>query len=186
MRTNTEIPDNRRGIRLNDIMQPNPTTISMGSTTDKAAALMCRNEVGSCIVTQKGIPKGIVTEQDFNCKVMAKNLLPGSVRVEDVMSSPLITVSEDMPVSEAAKKMIAHKVRRLPVTNAEGTVTGIVTVRDLLGVTNEINEIMSELLVINRPDDRFGMCAVCGAMAADLMPIDGNLVCQNCREQERI
>ena len=89
MRTNAEIPENRRGIRLIDIMQPNPTTITVGSTTDKAAALMCCDDVGSCIVTQNGIPKGIVTEQDFNCKVMAKNLLPGSVRVEDVVSSPL-------------------------------------------------------------------------------------------------
>lgn len=91
-----------------------------------------------------------------------------------------------MQVSQAAKKMIAHKVRRLPVTNAKGAVTGIVTVRDLLGVTNEINEIMTELLVINRPDDKLGMCAVCGAMSADLMPVDGHLVCPTCREQERI
>ena len=65
-----------------------------------------------------------------------------------------------MPVSVAAKKMIEHKVRRLPVTNEKGQVTGIVTVRDLLGVTNEINEIMTELLVINRPDDKSVMSGV--------------------------
>ena len=45
---------------------------------------------------------------------------------------------------------------------------------------------MTELLVINRPDDKSGMCGVCGAMSADLVPIDGVLVCPNCREQERI
>lgn len=185
MRINTEIPDNRGNIRLREIMRQNPTLISIGSTTAEAAALMCRDDVGSCIITKNGIPKGIVTEQDFNCKVMAKNLLPGSVRVEDVMSSPLITVDEEMQVSAAAKKMIEHKVRRLPVTNANGKLTGIVTVRDLLSVTNEINEIITELLVINRPDDKNGMCAVCRSMSADLMPIDGVLVCPNCREQER-
>ena len=95
---------------------------------------------------------------------MAKNLLPGSVRVEDVISSPLITVSEEMP----------------PVTNENGKVTGIVTILDLLGVTNEI---MTELLVINSQYDRDG---VCGAISADLMPVDGVLVCPNCREQEWI
>lgn len=186
MRIQSDSPVNRGDIRLIEIMRPDPTLISIGSTTAEAAALMCRDDVGSCIITENGNPKGIVTEQDFNCKVMAKNLLPGSVRVEDVMSSPLITVGEEMPVSVAAKKMIEHKVRRLPVTNENGKVTGIVTVRDLLGVTNEINEIMTELLVINRQDDKNGICGVCGAMSADLMPVDGVLVCPNCREQERI
>ena len=85
-----------------------------------------------------------------------------------------------------AKENDGDKVRKPPVTNEKGQVTGIVTVRDLLGVTNEINEIMTELLVINRPDDKSGMCGVCGAMSADLVPIDGVLVCPNCREQERI
>lgn len=186
MRIHSDIPDNRGDIRLIEIMRPDPTLISIGSTTAEAAALMCRDDVSSCIITENGSPKGIVTEQDFNCKVMEKNLLSGSVRVEDVMSSPLITVDEEMPVSVAAKKMIEQKVRRLPVTNADGNVTGIVTVRDLLGATNEINEIITELLVINRPDDKSWMCGVCGAMSADLMPIDGILVCPNCREQERI
>lgn len=186
MRPTTEIRNNPGEIRLIEIMQQNPTSISIGATTAEAATLMCKDDVGSCIITEQGTPKGIVTEQDFNCKIMAKNLLPASVRVESVMSSPLITVSEEMSVAEAARKMILHKVRRLPVTNATGEVTGMVTVRDLLGVTSEINEIITELLVINRQDDKNGMCSVCGAMSADLMSIDGMLVCPNCREQERI
>ncbi|HJJ88876.1 MAG TPA: CBS domain-containing protein, partial [Methanocorpusculum sp.] len=157
-----------------------------GSTTVEAARLMCRDDVGSCIITENGRPRGIVTEKDFTCKVMSKNLLPGVVRVENIMSIPLITVNEEMSVSVAAKKMIEHKVRRLPVTNADGNVIGIVTVRDLLGVTNEINEIMTELLMINRSCDKSDICGVCGVMSEDLMLVDGILLCPNCHAQERI
>ena len=176
----------RGEIQLKEIMQLDPITIDINATTADAAAAMCKNDVGSCIVLRGKSPVGMVTEQDFNCKVMAKNMLPGSVRVGDVMSSPLITVQEHMLTAEAAKIMIKHKVRRLPVTGADGNVTGIVTVRDLLGVTNELNEIMAELIAINRPDERTGRCAVCGMISGDLVPVDGMLVCPNCREQERI
>lgn len=186
MKSNTNPGTISGDIQLREIMSMNPTTIDISASTAAAAAAMCADEVGSCIVTENGEPVGIVTEQDFNCKVMAKNLLPGSVPVKDVMSSPLITVREEMQVSEAARIMIEHKVRRLPATGKDGNVTGIVTVRDLLGVTNEVNEIMTELIDINRPDERIDRCAVCGNMSADLLPVDEMLVCPNCREQERI
>ncbi|MDR3102250.1 MAG: hypothetical protein LBU24_03335 [Methanocalculaceae archaeon] len=63
--------------------------------------------------------------------------------------------------------MIEHNVRRLPVTSAKGNVTGIVTARDRLSITNEINEIMTEHnLTINRPDNKNGRCSVCGARSA--------------------
>lgn len=181
---NTEIAQGE--IQLKEIMQPDPTTIDINATTADAARSMCKHEVGSCIVLKNNQPVGIVTEQDFNCKVMAKNLLPGSVKVSDVMSSPLITVQEHMLTTEAAKLMIKHKVRRLPVTGQNGRVTGIVTVRDLLNVTAELNEIMSDLIAINRLDERPDRCAYCGRISNDLLPVDGSLVCPACRELEQI
>lgn len=56
MRIHSDIPDNRGDIRLIEIMRPDPTLISIGSTTAEAVALMCRDDVGSCIITENRAP----------------------------------------------------------------------------------------------------------------------------------
>ncbi|MDD3621076.1 MAG: CBS domain-containing protein [Methanofollis sp.] len=173
-------------VPLKEIMRVNPTTIEAEATVAKAAAHMCRDEVGSCIVLSGNIPTGIVTEQDINCKVVAKDLKPSSVYVREIMSTPLITIETKRTVGEAAQMMIQHRVRRLPVVE-DGKVTGIVTVRDLLSVANELNEVMTDLLVINR-DESFamGVCDRCGQMSDNLIQVDSMLLCEECREEERL
>jgi predicted transcriptional regulator len=173
-------------VPLKEVMRGNPTTIEAEATVAKAAARMCRDEVGSCIVLSGNIPIGIVTEQDMNCKVVAKDLKPSSIYVREIMSTPLITIESDMTVGEAAQMMVRHRVRRLPVVE-NGKVTGIVTVRDLLSVANELNEIMADLIVINREESySMGICDRCGKMSDNLVSMDGTMLCNDCREEERL
>ena len=64
---------------------------------------------------------------------------------------------------------------------------GIVTVRDILNVANEINEIMSDLIEINRDEEVImGVCDECGAMSDDLKTVDGMMLCPSCREEEQL
>jgi signal-transduction protein with cAMP-binding, CBS, and nucleotidyltransferase domain len=172
-------------VPLREIMQSNPTTIGDDANVAKAAAAMCRDEVGSCIVLRNNLPIGIVTEEDINCKVVAKDLKPGSVHVSEIMSTPLITVSVGKTVGDAAHMMIKHRVRRLPVVDDDKKVIGIVTVRDLLTVSTEMNDLMAELIEINRDDEgEVGLCSRCGQMSDDLRRIDNVMLCSSCREEE--
>lgn len=167
-------------------MRYRPTTIQIETTVSKAAEKMCRDEVGSCIVLQNNLPVGIITEQDINCKVVAKDLKPGEVHVSTVMSTPLITIEADETIDDAAHIMVKNKVRRLPVVENQ-KVIGIVTVRDILNVANEINEIMSDLIEINRDEEVImGVCDECGAMSDDLKTVDGMMLCPSCREEEQL
>jgi len=173
-------------VPLKEIMRHNPTTTGMESNVAQAAAKMCKDEVGSCIVLHNNIPLGIITEQDLNCKVVANDLMPSSVYVSEVMSTPLITINVDETVGDAAHMMIENKVRRLPVVD-DDEVVGIVTVRDLLNISNEMNEIMSELVFINREADlQMGLCDGCGKMSDDLKNVDGAMLCSGCRMEERL
>ncbi len=54
------------------------------------------------------------------------------LRAKDVMSSPVVTVRPDTPVTDAAALMAAHHISGLPVVTAEGELVGIVTEADLL------------------------------------------------------
>jgi signal-transduction protein with cAMP-binding, CBS, and nucleotidyltransferase domain len=174
-------------VPLSEVMRPDPTTIGTGATVAQAAAAMCHDDVGSCIVLEKNKPVGIVTEQDINCKVVARDLKPSTVHVNEIMSTPLITVGAGKTVGDAAHMMVKHRVRRLPVVNAKKQVIGIVTVRDLLTVSTEVNELMAELIEINREDAvEPGTCSRCNQMSDDLRRVDNQMLCLRCREEENI
>ncbi|HOV68004.1 MAG TPA: CBS domain-containing protein [Methanoregulaceae archaeon] len=174
-------------VPLKEMMSSNPTTLDYNATVAEAARAMCRDDVGSCIILENGLPIGIATEQDINCKVVALDRRPSEVQVSEIMSTPLITIGADRSVSEAAQMMVRHKVRRLPVVDENYRVIGIVTVRDILSVANEINEIMTDLILINRVDGyEGGVCERCGIMASDLVRSDGQLLCSHCRVEENL
>jgi CBS domain-containing protein len=180
MRFETQIP-------LRDVMKNNPTMLSIDATVAKAAKTMCHDEVGSVIILEKSQPIGIVTEEDITCKVVAKDLKPSTVQVKEIMSTPLITVSADKTVGDAAHMMVKHKVRRLPVIDAKKKVIGIVTVRDLLTVSNELNELLTDLIEINREEIvEQGMCNRCGQMSDDLKRVDNTMLCPRCRDEDTI
>jgi signal-transduction protein with cAMP-binding, CBS, and nucleotidyltransferase domain len=168
-------------------MKNNPTMIGIDATVADAAKTMCHDEVGSVIIIDRNKPIGIVTEEDITCKVVAKDLRPSTVHVNEIMSTPLITVSADKTVGDAAHMMVKHKVRRLPVIDTKKNVIGIVTVRDLLTVSNELNELLEDLIEINREElVEQGMCSRCSQMSDDLKRVDNFMLCSSCREEDKI
>ena len=54
------------------------------------------------------------------------------MKVSDIMTHPVITVTPETTVGEAAELMLCHRISGLPVVNAAGEVVGIVTEGDLL------------------------------------------------------
>jgi CBS-domain-containing membrane protein len=83
--------------------------------------------------------------------------------------------------------MVKHRVRRLPVVDEDNKVIGIVTVRDLLTVSNELNELLADLIEINREDVvDMGTCNRCSQMSDDLKRVDNVMLCARCREEENI
>jgi CBS domain-containing protein len=174
-------------VPLREVMTKNPIMIGIEATAAKAAKMMCGAEVGSVIILKNMKPIGIVTEEDLACKVVAKDLKPSSVLVNEIMSTPLITVSAEKTVVDAARMMVKHKVRRLPVVDKAKLVIGIVTVRDLLTVSNELNELLIDLIEINREEIvEQGVCDRCSQMSDDLKRVDNVMLCPGCREEDNI
>jgi len=171
-------------VPLREVMRYPPTTIDSDATVAKAALAMCRDEVGSCIVVENNFPIGIITEEDINCKVVARDQKPSEVYVKEAMSSPLITIGAGKSVGDAAKMMVKHKVRRLPVVEGQ-KVVGIVTVRDILSVASAMEEILAELIDVNREEVlEMGVCDRCGAMSDDLRRSDNLMLCPACRTED--
>jgi len=122
-------------------------TIGRDQTILEAAKMMEIKKVGSLVVTSGSSPVGILTERDIVRKVIAQEK-PLDIHLSLVMSTPLLTIDPEDSITDAAGKMMKHKIRRLPVVR-NGELLGIVTTTDfskhLAGnnITEEILKAMS-------------------------------------------
>ncbi|MCG3210554.1 MAG: hypothetical protein FOGNACKC_04185 [Anaerolineae bacterium] len=105
-----------------------PVTVSPAASVADAAKSMRRAWVDAALVLTD--PPGIITDHDFQVKVLAEELGPDTP-VQQVMSRPLKTLPAETPVHGALLFMLEENIHHLPVTQ-EGEVTGIVTASDLL------------------------------------------------------
>ncbi len=117
-------------ILLKDIMVRDVVTISPDKTAQEAARLMAEHGIGSVVVMDSDKVVGIVTERDLVRKVCAKDIPSSRVRIQDVMSTPIITGEPDLPIEAAVQRMFNNKIRRLPVVE-NGKLVGIVTISDI-------------------------------------------------------
>jgi CBS domain-containing protein len=121
----------RPGYSVSEIMARDVPVVSANKSVKDAAVLMEKKDYGCLIVLDQDIAVGIVTEKDVVLKVTAEGIDPSKVLVEDVMSSPLVSVPSDASIGDAAVKMNTFKVRKLVVTDDAGRLVGLVTSIDL-------------------------------------------------------
>lgn len=79
------------------------------------------------VVDDRGHLVGIVSDRDIVRRADKK-------RVADVMSRDVVTTRPDAPAHLAASMMLDFRIGSLPVVNDDGTLVGVVTVTDYLGV----------------------------------------------------
>jgi CBS domain-containing protein len=113
---------------VKSLMTKKALTIESQKTVFEAAQLMSQKEVGDLIVVDNEMPVGIITERDFVRRIMAKGRTLDT-KVSDVMSMPLVTIGPEASLKEAARKMVKHRIRRLPVLE-EHKLVGIIVVSD--------------------------------------------------------
>jgi len=121
--------------------------VSMESAASVNAAmnLMAQKNIGSVLVTRDGEMVGILTERDVLLKCCPDNQC-STMKIGDIMSSPLITIDGDAAIGEAADLMAEKKIRRLLVT-MHGKIQGIITERDVMRATLDVFKTLSEAII---------------------------------------
>ncbi len=109
-----------------------PVSVLADVTVAEAAKVMDSEQVGSVLVREAWDeePAAILTDRDLRRRVLARGRSP-ETPVRDVMSSPLVTLDADAPVSEALLKMLRSRVRHLPFID-QGRIVGVLSHSDLL------------------------------------------------------
>jgi CBS domain-containing protein len=113
------------------VMTKSVMAVELNTSAKDCAKAMAKKGVSCAVITQRGSAIGIVTERDLVSKVMAESIDSKSVLVRDIMSTPLITVAPEAPLTTASEIMAQYRVRRLVVVDGAGNLAGIVTTGDI-------------------------------------------------------
>ncbi|MGY6022649.1 CBS domain-containing protein [Streptomyces spinosirectus] len=145
---------------VGDVMTRTVATVGRGTAFKDVVRIMQDRKVSAVPVVDAGDRVlGIVSEADLLPKEEFRDSDPdrgtqlrrlsdlakaGSLTVEELMTSPALTVRPDATLAQAAREMARARVKRLPVVDADGRLEGIVSRADLLKVFLRDDEEIAE------------------------------------------
>lgn len=118
---------------INEIRSLKKETIScnVNLPINKAIMIMGRNLTDALLLkTDEGLPVGLVTYSDIFSRYYNSNL-SGDEPIREIMTAPLVTISENAFLYEAINKMNEKRVRHLLIYNSENQIDGIVSANEI-------------------------------------------------------
>ena len=113
-----------------DVMSLRIVSVRPGDTVSVAIARMLEENVGSVAVSEDDRLVGIFTERDV-LRLAGEGSGFLGLKVGDLMTRQLVTVSPDVDVADAARLMGERQIRHLPVLQGEHLL-GIVGIREVM------------------------------------------------------
>ena len=120
-----------------------PAAVEPKATVLEAVEMMAEHAVGAVAVVDDGHLLGIFTERDVMLRVVLRHRHPRDTRVGDVMTSPAETITDATSEEDALVHMVERHVRHLPIVGADGQLTGMLSIRNLL--EHRVDELAREL-----------------------------------------
>lgn len=174
------------GIFVKDAMITRVVIGRPDQSVKDGADMMRKEDVGTIIVCEGNKPVGIVTREDIVIKIASKDLKSSTVKLKQIMNSPLITASPEEDLSEAARRMTKYGYERLPVVES-GKLVGIISDREIAKIAPAAIEILRERLLMEPPTEFEGVqegdCELCGNFSEELHNINDKWVCDACAEE---
>ena len=130
---------------VRDVMTKDVKVIGPDSSVHKVVAAMNKYNIGSIIVVKDDRPDGVISERDILRRVVEPCLSPETITAKQIMTSPVITISESASLDEVIKLMAEKRVRKIPVMKKD-KIVGIITYTDVLSKVLSIISILGELI----------------------------------------
>ena len=132
-------------VLVRDVMTKNPKVVRRDTSVQEVVATMIKFDISSVIVVQEERPVGIITHKDIMSKIVQPRIPPDAVTAREVMSTPVVTISEDVSIYEAVRLMSKKNVKKLPVVT-DHKLVGIITSLDLVREEPKLIKLMEDLL----------------------------------------
>jgi CBS domain-containing protein len=122
-------------MQVKDVMTADPACCTPETPLTEVAKMMVDNDCGEIPVIEANggkRPIGAVTDRDIVVRTIANNINPLEKTAADCMSTPIVTVTPDLPVEECRRTMEEKQIRRVPVVDDKGEICGIVALADVV------------------------------------------------------
>lgn len=179
-------------ITVREVMSRTYVGVTEGDTVAGAAGLLREEGAAGAVVLRGSEPVGVLSPREF-VALVADGRDPEATPVGDVMAAPAVSVAADRRIGAALAALAEADVRQLAVVD-DGEVVGLLSDHDLVTAAATFRERDGDaspdepLPDETRAADQVaeyatqGVCEVCGALAADLSAVDGQLRCADCRD----
>lgn len=117
------------------------------TTVHEAARYLRDRQVRSVgVLDQEGKLVGVVSQSDISDKVAAENKCPAWMRVSEIMTRELVTVTPGMSLDECLRLMEKHGIYHLLVVDDQHAFNGMLSVTDLLQVIASDEKARADML----------------------------------------
>jgi CBS domain-containing protein len=181
-------------ILVADVMTRIPITVKPDTNLLECAKKMVRKRVGSLLIVDKKKLMGFISQRDILWALIKKSKSDlSAIKAIDISPKKIATLTPNLTISEAIKKMKRLKFERLPVVY-EKELVGMITSKDIFNFQPELYPELEELAKIREETNKLkrikkaqergtsseGICEECGSQGV-LYRFNGMLVCDSCR-----
>ncbi len=106
-------------------------SISPAATVYECLELMAEKQVGALLVMNQDVLQGIISERDYARKVFLLGRSSKETLVAEIMTSPVVTVTQQHTISDCMHLMTDKRIRHLPVIEND-KVAGLISIGDLV------------------------------------------------------
>ena len=122
-------------------------SLSEDATVHEAAMYLRDRQVrATAICDSKGHPLGVIAQSDISDKGAAENRCPSWIKVPEIMSTELISVTPESSVEECVRLMEKNKLFHLLVVDASGRSLGMISAQDVLRMVASDEKARADLL----------------------------------------
>ncbi len=120
-------------MKVKEIMTEGPGFCSGTDTLAGAAMIMWQRDCGAVpVVDAENKVIGIITDRDICIAVASREKKASGIKAGELCAGAVLTVLPDDDIKKVIKLMRGNQIRRLPVTDEEGHLQGIVTLADIV------------------------------------------------------
>jgi CBS domain-containing protein len=119
-------------MKLSEIMTPEVVTIDPDASLQQAAQIMASLDIGMLPVMADDDLLGVITDRDITVRAAARGLDPKRTQIRSVMTEAATCATDTQDVTQGAKQMMNHRIRRLPIMDHHQQLVGIVSLGDVV------------------------------------------------------